>query len=487
MQSTQRALKWTLFTVVVLLLALGSFALGFFISVNSNGTIDQKNVDASSLEGIVASSVSGQTRAPSNETSLTIADLTDPSKFESRIARTAALFRSLAGSSESTLRQFLEQSKSMHPGSWQSELQDAIIQRLSLLNPIVALTETRKFSEPRQQSLIPLVFREWAVSNLDQAIAHAQSFEDDQKRSVVKSIVLSRADLPARKLRDIASSLGHEWTAIKMLREHWGLVAIKNPKTELREFLNQNARSLDDLNEEQSALFAQILRAWLVQDGIEEFEEIEKALPQNYRLKQGTIFALGSNLAQESPDLALQLAVSARSVGLGGLAHYTVLRWAITDPVEALNAVSTLEGPSLRNSLQSRIMESWAARDPYELLHASRNMPVDVQAIGQEKALLAIAQSSPKRAGGLLVDIADMDARDRIASGIVSSWAGLDVDAALEWIENNESVSSKGDLREDTVISLVRINPHLAMEVANKLPPGEFGRGLEARAIGPSS
>ncbi|MCY4142375.1 MAG: hypothetical protein OXG08_01625 [Gammaproteobacteria bacterium] len=254
MDLTQRALKWTLLTVVVLLLGLGSFTLGFFISANSNGTIDLTNAVESSLQGRANLSDRGQIRASYNETLLTIADLSDPSKFESRIARTAALFRSLAGSSESTLRQFLEQSKSMHPGSWQSELQNAIIQRLSLLNPIVALTEARNFSEPRQQSLIPLVYREWAVSNLDQAIAHAQSFEVDQKRSVVESIVLSRADLPAEQLRDIAKSLGHEWIAVKVLQEHFGLAAIKDPKRELKEFLDQNASSLDDFNEAQLAM-----------------------------------------------------------------------------------------------------------------------------------------------------------------------------------------------------------------------------------------
>ena len=371
----------------------------------------------------------------------------------------------------------------MQPGSWQTELQNAIIQRLSLLNPIVALTETRKFSEPRQQSLIPLVYREWAVSNLDHAIAHAQSFEDDEKRSVVESIVLSRADLPVGRLRDIAESLGHESTAIKMLREQRGLVAIKNPKRELRKFLNQNSRSLDDLNEEQSALLIQILRAWLVQEGIEVYEEIEKSFPQSFLKKFGRTNALGMELIQENPGLALQLAVKARSVGFGGLADNTVRRWATTDPVEALNAVSTLEGASLRKSLQSRIMESWAARDPYALLNASRNMPVDVQAIGEEKALFAIAQSSPQTAVGLLDDIADRDIRDRIASGIASSWVLLDVDAAIEWIENNESVSSKGNLRDAAVISLVRINPHLALKVASELPPDEFGRGLEYRAI----
>ncbi|MCY4142374.1 MAG: hypothetical protein OXG08_01620 [Gammaproteobacteria bacterium] len=221
----------------------------------------------------------------------------------------------------------------------------------------------------------------------------------------------------------------------------------------------------------------------MVQHGIEAYEEIEDSLPESYVWKQERVFSIGREIAQDNPEFALQLAVSMRSVGIGGLAYQTVREWAKTDPVEALNAVSTLEGPSLRKSLQSRIMESWAASDPYELLDASRNMPVDVQAIGQEKALLAIAQSSPQRAGGLLGDIADMDARDRIASGIASSWARLDVDAALEWIENDEYSSSKVNLRAAAVTSLVRINPQLALLVAKRLPPNDFGRGLEVQAI----
>ena len=48
-------------------------------------------------------------------------------------------------------------------------------QRLAAINPSVALAEVKKFSDERQETLLPHVFREWARSDLDQAIHHAKN------------------------------------------------------------------------------------------------------------------------------------------------------------------------------------------------------------------------------------------------------------------------------------------------------------------------
>lgn len=469
--------------LAIIVLAVGSFALGYFIQSTPNGTPDGSGSFSTPSETLDEETTNERTQTQDKQVRLSIKELSDPDRFDSRIARTAALVESLQNSNANQLLQLLSQSKSMQAGAWQTEVQNTIIQRLAMLDPIEALAEAGTFSESRQQSLIPIVYWEWSVSNLDQAVDHAQDFDDDLKKRVIESIVLSRTDLSTDQIRTIARNLAHEPIAIKLLREQSGLEAIKNPQRELKKFLDQNARSLDDLSELQSEMFKQLVIARLLRDGVDTFVEIEKSLPMSHTQKQGLMFSVGRDLGEINPELALQLAVNAGSVGFGGLADFTVRAWAKSDPLTALNAVSALEGPSARRMLQSRIMESWATRDPNELLDASRTMPEHLKVIGQEKALVVIARSSPQKALSFVGEIADKDVRDRIANGIASSWARLDSDAALQWIENDETLSSRDDLREAVVNTLARINPQLAIATALELPPDEFGRGLEASAI----
>lgn len=469
--------------LAIIVLAVGSFALGYFIQSNANGTQDGSVTFSKPSESVGEKASHDRTQAQDKQERFSIKELSDPTRFDSRIARTAALVESLQTSNANQLLKLLSQSKSMQAGAWQTEVQNAIIQRMAMLDPIEALAEAGTFSESRQQTLVPIVYREWSVSNLDQAVDHAQDFDDDLKKRVIESIVLSRTDLSTDQIRTIARNLAHESIAIKLLREQSGLETIKDPQRELKKFLDQNARSLDDLNEPQSEMFRQLVIATVLREGVEAFVEIEKSLPMSHTQKQGFLFSVGLDLGQINPELALQLAVKTGSVGFGGFADFTVRKWANSDAVSALSAVSALEGPSARQMLQSRIMESWAVKDPNELLDASRTMPENLRVIGQEKALIVMARSSPQEALSFMGEIADKDVRDRIANSIASSWARLDSDAALRWIEDDETLSSKNDLREAVVTSLARINPQLAIATALELPPDEFGRGLEASAI----
>ena len=464
-------------------LAVGSFVLGYFIQSNKGVLKDETASSSSPSETTGVNSGDVRVQTQEQHELLSIEDLSDPARFDSRIARTAALVASLQNSNANQLLELLSRSKSMQAGAWQTEVQNAIIQRMAMLDPIEALAEAGIFSESRQQSLIPIVYREWSVSKLDQAVDHAHDFSDDLKKRVIESIVLSRRDVSTDQIRTIARNLGHESIAIKLLREQSGLEAIKDPKRELKTFLDQHARSLDDLNEPQFGMFTQLVIARLLRDGVEAFVEIEKSLPISHTQKQGLLFGVVMDLGEINPELALQLAVKTGSVGFGGLAFLTVGNWANSDPVTALNAVSALEGPSARKLLQSRIMDSWAAKSSIELLDASRSMPENLKVIGQEIALMAMARSSPERALSFMGEIADKDVRDRIANFIASSWARLDSEAALRWIEDDETLSSKDDLRKAVVNSLARINPQLAMATALELPPDEYGIGLEVSAI----
>ena len=473
----------TLAICAIVVLAVGSFALGYFIQISTYGTPDGSDTLPGPFETLDKEAGHDRTPAQDKQVRLSITELSDPERFDSRIARTAALVESLQNSNAEQLLELLNQSKSMQAGTWQKEVQSAIIRRLAVFDPTVASKEVSEFSDERQLDLLSMVYWEWALSDLDQAIDHAHDLDDDMKHRIAHYLVQSRSDLPPNQRREIARRLDKEWVAIQYLRKHSSQQAINDPRQELESFLSQNPSDLDTLSVAQSELLVQIVSAWIVQDGIGALEEIQEKLPEGYLKRSGRIYGVGREIGSNNPRLAFDFAVAAESLGMTGIAWHTVQDWANSDPAAAFAAVSSLEGRSARRFLHSHVFETWASNDPYELLDATRAMPKDAQSIGQEKALSAIARTSPRTAVKLLDNIEDSDTRDRAMVGILASWVRLDADAAFEWMEDEPAISRLRDASQSILFSIATYDPRLALKTLLRLPPDTHGLGPEAYAF----
>lgn len=467
-----------------IVLAVGSFALGYFIQSNSNGTQDGPGDVLRPSETVDKETGLDQTQSQDEHDRFSIKELSDPARFRSRIARTAALVKSVQNSNVSELREIWNQSKSMQSGGWQEEIQNAVIQRLAVLDPTNALVEVSEFTDARQQSLLPIVYREWSLTNLEEAISQAQNLDDKFKPGVIQSIVHSRADLPPGQRRSIARSFDQEWIAIQLLKQDSSQDPISDPRQELEDFFSRNSSTVGSWSDEQTQFLVQVLSVWLSEEGIEALEEIKAFLPDGVLGETAPTFSIIHDLSEKSPELALQLSVATGSVGLGGLAWLTVRKWAESDPTAAFDAVSLLEGQSMKRMLQDQVLVSWAAQNPHELLDATHTMPQELQSIAQEKALSALSKSSPATASKLLGEIENRDARDRAANNIASSWARLDIDGALEWIENDEIVSHiQSSLYQSAIASIARLDPQLAIKAALELPTDNAGVGPEGHVF----
>lgn len=484
MELKQGAGKWLPLAFVAIVLAAGSFALGYFVHGSDN--VGDEGTSASSSTSTAAAVALEHDPRPLQATGqlLKFEDYSDPARFGSRSARTAAWVKSLANSDAGTLRELLRRSKDLPAGSWQAEAQNTIIWRLATLDPNGAAAEASEFSESRQEVLLRFVYREWALSDLDQAVEYARDLDDKLKQQVTAVIVRTRTDLGTDQLRKIAQGLDHEWVAIELLEKERGLDLIGNPKEELELFLNNHSGTLYSLSETQSRLLARILSTLVLRDGVDALEDIEKAMPAGYFKEGAPLYSVVSDISASNPELALEMAIEVGSVRFGGLAWYAARGWASLDPFAALNAVSSVEGRSVRRMLQSVVMESWATKDPQELLAATRTMPKDVRTIGQENALIKIAESSPLNASKLLSDIEDKNVRDRIANTIAVSWARQDIKDAIHWIENDQTVAHlQDDLKRGIFYTLGRFHPQLALDTALDLPPNSDGVGPEAHVF----
>lgn len=162
--------KWAIVGLLVFAVAVLAFAAGYLVS--SNNKRDTPPADHS----LVSKTTTGTQQSTDSHTTTSLdarslLDIEDIAKFDSYLARSDTLNSLVSKSDVTTLRQLLNQSKSLRAPIFQMEAQSLIIQRLTTLDQKAALDlvmdEIPADSRPRT---LEVVFREWSLANLEQAI-----------------------------------------------------------------------------------------------------------------------------------------------------------------------------------------------------------------------------------------------------------------------------------------------------------------------------
>ena len=479
-----RISKNQVFLVFFVLLSLvGAIAIGQLLA--DRDTNDYSQTLSSNTPEI---SVIDSAQSSSTGSSHTLRELIDLNQFDSFFARTQKLLELLEATNVKTLKEYWKQSKHVDRRNFREEIQIRIIQRWAKLNPVEALKLiTRESVATHMQNLLKAVFLEWSHSDIDKAIRYAGNLDQVNKEAAVASIVLAREDLPISRRRDIGKQLGCEWIALEVLGNVLSEPLIDEPDLEWASFILEHEAYLDTLTPEQSKLMAYIAYHWILRDGAEVITRMREMLPQNISLTETLEFVV-RKLQTTRPQLALELVNVLVNHGLDfgfrDLGTNLVRNWAEVEPDQALNATFAVEARSLRRELQKTVLETIAKSDPYLLLDQLDEIPLEVRARAHEIALLEIAKNHPESVLGMLSDVADSKARDRIEAVVIEHWAIKDIGSLLQWIEsNNKSTDTREEMTRDALNMLARTDPDLALEVASALPIGSNGEGMEVRVL----
>ena len=154
---------------------------------------------------------------------------------------------------------------------------------------------------------------------------------------------------------------------------------------------------------------------------------------------------------------------------------YLLSRWAAQDPKGALASVKTLTPDDTGRGLQL-VLSRWVRADPqaaFAYLKSSED--VFLRTSGLRAAVDTLATSDPKGALAWL-DVIDPGQRGNLLGEIVSSWAGQDGAAAVDWIQNQVLPEDVRDalLRRCTLI-WSRNDPQKTIEYALDLPQSAIG------------
>lgn len=484
MSRKHRPQNLLLFSLVAIVLAIGSTTIGYLVGTGSK---DQDSLESETLVFQIENPNAEKLKNRA-ETTYALVDFSNSTQFDSLLERTSGLYDLIASVGLEKLQEIWEHTQTVESSPIREEIQDVIIQRWSVLEPIGALAAIEKDAlDSRQQVLFEFVFQEWSLIDLENAVNHVGNLEKDAQPRALASIVRTREDMTYQQRREIARQFDCEWVAIEVLMETTNSDVIDKPAQEWRSFVWENRDELPNLSDAQNRLLEQLAYSWIVQEGVTAFEKMRHSLPSDFSLLE-TTRSVSAELIESSPQLAFDLVLAGKQrekeTAYVQLAMDLITRWTRMDARTAFDATSEVSGRSFQVRLRTRALWAWAQHNPESLLNNIDELPKSVQLKARETAFTYIARQSPQVVRATLTSIADRNYRNVIAETVVEGWALTDLPGTLEWIDSDDSLADiRKDLKLSAYFSLAQENPRLAVEIAATQPLTELNRGWEALVI----
>ena len=357
-----------------------------------------------------------------------ILDIADLDEFDSEFARNHALHELLVNAKKPQLLQFIEQSQEISSQSRRNATQRAVFQRFAALNPRDALKNLEKLAANRHDDLTSTIYGEWALGELDTAIAHALSNTSTNRQAAMRGILTARDDLSETIRRGIAKQFGEEQFAAELAWSSEDSLSFDDPSAAWNQLVNDNH---DDVS--QTGLLIRIAEKWYSQNGLASLDEIAQSLSDRV-VREAVMGSIIYRAMQEDPHATLDQALS-----LSGNQSQWILRniarhWARMDPENALLAVASVASTRNRALLQETVVRTWANHDPYTVLDTLELLPDNLRTMGEEQSQYAIARIAPEDAVRFLTQQSTSKQEVMgLALEIAAHWPVQDPTAAIEW------------------------------------------------------
>ena len=484
MSGNHQSNNWLFLGLVALVIATGATTIGYIVASSTKSTASSRSSETVRSDQLPNNP---EQKSPTSAT-YTLDEFLNTTKFDSFLERSSALYQLFASFDVSMLQDFWEQTQTIETSSIRDEIQDVIIQRWSVLDPVAALDVIENEElETRKQLLFESVFREWSLIDLENAVSHIGNLETDAKHRAVASIVNTREDMTHKQRREIARQLDCEWVAIDVLRKTTNSIVLPKPNQEWRSFVWENRDDFQKLSDAQNRMLEQLAYSWIVQEGVTAFEKMRHSLPSYFSLLE-TIRFVSSELIEPNPQLAFDFVLMGKQhekeTAYVQLALDVITKWAETDARTAFDATGAVLGPAFQMRLRQRLLWAWAQHHPESLLNSVDELPKSLQLKARKTALTYIARQSPDRVRAMLSSITDRNYRSVIAETVVQGWALTDLPGTLEWIDSDDSLTDiRHDLQRGAYFSLAHENPKLAVQTAATQPLNSMNEGWEALVI----
>ena len=479
MQTNSSRSRLAVLLTVAFLVGVGCSSAVYWLFVAPSGGSGGQLVDADVPPPTTETDPGTQTQSSSSDGANTPESLNFPVRNLNEIAsmRSAseqqlAIRVLLSDLEEAQVADLLTQSRDIFGDEDWSALHSAIVQRLAYQNPSRALSLVLDADNPYNLGgFVTHVFKEWAHSNLDEAVSHARTLNPDIKAIALGVILWERTDLSENTIRAIARDLGNEERATSTITQRRIDEAIDDPE----KAWNELALELQDDRGNTSAIL-RIANAWIEESGLSVLDQVYESLT-NTQVRQDVIRNVLAEVVHTDPEGAFNYAVTMNDQ-YNSPVRVVAGIWAKSDPRSALSAAIAIKMMSARKAAAEEVVRAWARSGPKELLEVVDALPADLQEAASVEALSEVAIESPQEAADLVAAMDSGSVKTSSAGSVVRMWSRRDHNAALEWILNEPGVEEiSSELLYSIMHMLIEADPQLAMSTALAQPIEESNSG----------
>lgn len=381
---------------------------------------------------------------------------------------TSTLYLLLVTKAEDELLRFLQQSMSIESKIARNVVRTLVFERLADIDPHMALEHVLDLPGQHRIESLETVYREWALSDLDAAIAAGIELAYPLSNVALQTILQTRNDLSDEMRGDIGSRFGDNYSVERVIAEERSWLNTKKPE----EAWNKAIEDEEQLTQ-RVGLLVNIAEDWWQQDS-EGFlknivDSIEFSSDQWSSDEYVVLRILVQALAEHSPQDIFEQAANLDAPCKDALLYAISQHWSRFDPQAALETSFEYETDDRHKTLTRVAATAWARTNPRELLAISSSLAQPAQVIAMEEAILAIGRLDRDEGLRLLLD-AQSKGFDgaNIVGTFFSDWTKEDPQTTIQWILTNQELQKHERERILKVVvgSLAPNNSSLALEVA---------------------
>lgn len=436
------------------------------------------------LVGTITAFAYSQTPDPRASMGSLKQDLGEIAQHESLFAQELALMRLVDVASTNELNDILDQSEKLASTNFRNVVRSVVIRKMATNAPKKALERIRSWDTEVRTPLVTVVYQEWSVLDLEAAIAFILDLDEAYQKAALQGILDSREDLGSNKLEEIAAQFGLEAITNESLADSMGQNPIVDPKKAWDGLVRTFPDNLYDIEGVQLDLIAHVINANWEKDGIKALRRLYKSIrgrPGSVRLMHEFI----DLLADDDPDLALEVVISLDPKNDDLMASQRILRWARDDPFAALHASLSTTNKKLRRDF-TRVYNLASAPDviPHLIIEELAGYPYEVIESVLPQTMHYLTLYSPQLASQYLYLTEDFRTRLEMARHVAETWSREDPQATLGWVTSDQGVKDmRSQLLAVVLQEMTYVDIEQAFQVALSQSTDNSDIGPEAAVI----
>lgn len=445
------------------------------VAIQSFSTRQERQSQGITQRDVHQSSIKRGANIPA-EANVEIEKLQELFRRPSTVDQYRLLYTTMSLATEAELNNWWNQAQIVERESHRGIAQQVIIGKLAAINPKKALGYLDDVSKFQIDALLNIVFSEWSVLRLDEAVEAATKLPRPRRNAALLAILETRDDLPDNERLSIAKQLDGEESYLNMVSDTQAAHLIAKPEESWSILRN------DDLEDSlQSESFAKVATVWYEEIGFEVLVKIHEL--GLFGIRDELVYVI----TRDNIEGALNYAQGLLDENVRESLSKIIIRdWARTDAQAALAAASSFEPSSLASDLEGEVAITWARVKPIELIENIERVPGISRLWSLETAFIRIARNDPPKAISMLSSVENFVGNtSSILTGVVETWAQQQPNAATDWVLNHSANEDpdRQQLLGRVLPYLAEQNPVQAFELALEEPDPKDGRGLERSVI----